>query len=604
MSKQNLLIGNAVDDGTGDYLRKGGQKINANFNLLFDDLGDGVVPHPAGAWKSITAETTTEFNAEFGKAYVVNTTRAQVRVNLPKGTVADYGKVIRLRDVYTSWRFNPVVVIPAKGDTVKGKSGARSLRVNLMDVELVYCSPGRWEFLENKQVNKISNPDMATVAKKEFIATEGQRDFINVFDDNEYNKTAVEVYHRGNLLYFGNAFNELSDYGSPGEGDALKALDGKSIRLKEGCKAGDVITVITYLDGVAQFRSSYNRLSVRVLDKAKTNNETVVGSRLVLDLTDNDAATAVAFEEFGYEEALGMLNPNTLEVYINGTVLQEVGTADMPRFYCEDAIADTEEECKSIGGKWAESFKDYYVALDDENKPIGIVFGRKLKHGDIVSIRWYNNDIGTLLQMEDIEETLDLKYIGQGADVNITGDITLTDYNNIGPRTIQRVEQYSTPISDSNQLFNLIYPVGTIYENALNPNNPETYMGFGTWILWGEGRTIVGWSNDNASPFSLNNNDIDSDGNPSKTAGRTGGNATMTLTSANIPTVTTDKQVLVVDKQGPVVVGGCQYDPEVEGPVYTKYREEAATVNRANQPAKAFDNMPPYITVYRWMRIA
>lgn len=150
----------------------------------------------------------------------------------------------------------------------------------------------------------------------------------------------------------------------------------------------------------------------------------------------------------------------------------------------------------------------------------------------------------------------------------------------------------------------MIYPVGTIYENALNPNNPETYMGFGTWVLWGEGRTIVGWSNDNSSPFAMNNNDLDVDGNPSKTAGRTGGNATMTLTSANIPSISTDKQVLVVDKQGPVVVGGCQYDPDAEGPVYTKYREERATVNQANQPAKAFDNMPPYITVYRWMRIA
>ena len=29
--KQNINIGNVVDDGTGDYLRKGGIKINENF---------------------------------------------------------------------------------------------------------------------------------------------------------------------------------------------------------------------------------------------------------------------------------------------------------------------------------------------------------------------------------------------------------------------------------------------------------------------------------------------------------------------------------------------------------------------------------------------
>ena len=42
--KQNINIGNVVDDGTGDYLRKGGIKINENFDELYYELGDGDVP--------------------------------------------------------------------------------------------------------------------------------------------------------------------------------------------------------------------------------------------------------------------------------------------------------------------------------------------------------------------------------------------------------------------------------------------------------------------------------------------------------------------------------------------------------------------------------
>ena len=33
--KELLNIGNAVDDGTGDYLRKGGDKINNNFDEFY-----------------------------------------------------------------------------------------------------------------------------------------------------------------------------------------------------------------------------------------------------------------------------------------------------------------------------------------------------------------------------------------------------------------------------------------------------------------------------------------------------------------------------------------------------------------------------------------
>lgn len=36
------------------------------------------------------------------------------------------------------------------------------------------------------------------------------------------------------------------------------------------------------------------------------------------------------------------------------------------------------------------------------------------------------------------------------------------------------------------------YPVGTVYINYSNPDNPATYLGFGTWVAAMEGETIVG----------------------------------------------------------------------------------------------------------------
>lgn len=40
--------------------------------------------------------------------------------------------------------------------------------------------------------------------------------------------------------------------------------------------------------------------------------------------------------------------------------------------------------------------------------------------------------------------------------------------------------------------FDKVYPIGSIYMNATNPNNPATYLGGGTWEQFGQGRTLIG----------------------------------------------------------------------------------------------------------------
>ena len=69
-----------------------------------------------------------------------------------------------------------------------------------------------------------------------------------------------------------------------------------------------------------------------------------------------------------------------------------------------------------------------------------------------------------------------------------------------------------------------IYPVGSIYINALTTTNPATLLGFGTWTAFGSGRVLVG----------LNSSDSAFD-----TLQETGGNKDAVVVSHN-HTATTD----------------------------------------------------------------
>lgn len=604
--KENLKIGNVVDDGTGDYLREGGQKIINNFDEIYTELGDGSILFPAGAWRKVQSSAGNVLNAAFGKSYTLDTSTSRIEVKLPKGSPADYGRVIKLRDVFGTWQVNNVTVTPANGDTLKGSSDSKVFNTNLTDLEMVYCLPGRWEYMANKLINKISNGDIATVMKQEFICTEGQTDFLNIFGDNDFNLVNTHVYHRGNLLFYGKDFSDDSDYGSPGAGpDEVVALDGKSIRIRQAAKAGDSLMVVTYLDGIAQWRSTYNRLDTAIYDKDLVNQPSIVGSTLVADL---NTLSLITVEQLGYvmNSNSGLINPSTFEVYLNGVILNEAGKAGLPLFRCYGADGQTQADCQALGGIWDSSKTDYIINVNDNTGAIeSLEFDRKFEHGDIITLKWYNNDIGTTMELDDIIVETDNRYVQRGAVFNLTGQIRVTDFNNPVLPNIEQLGPTQVNVQTISDIFDLIYPIGKPVENALNPNNPATYMGFGTWVPWGQERVLVGWSNNpQDTQFGLNNNYLDSNGNPTATAGGTGGSRTNTLTNNQIPALQTDEKVLVVDPDGPVIIGGCQFDPDDSGPAYSKYREERAKTNATHAPPQAVNNLSPYITVYRWLRVA
>ncbi|ENR5524120.1 hypothetical protein ACEWKQ_004015 [Escherichia coli] len=600
--KQNINIGNVVDDGTGDYLRKGGIKINENFDELYYELGDGNIPYSAGAWKTYNASSGQTLKAEWGKSYAINTSSGRVTLQLPKGTVNDYNKVIRARDVFATWNVNPVTLVAASGDTIKGSSSSVEINVQFSDLELVYCAPGRWEYVKNKQIDKIISSDISNVARKEFLVeVQGQTDFLDVFNGTSYNVNNIRVKHRGNELYYGDVFSENSDFGSPGENEGeLIPLDGFNIRLRQPCNVGDTVQIETFMDGVSQWRSSYTRRQIKVLDSKLTSKTSLEGSIYVTNLS---TMKSIPFSAFGLIPG-EPINPNSLEVRFNGILQQQAGTAGYPLFLCEGANSDTQEGCISLGGEWKESNTDYSIEYED-GKPISLLFDRKFESGDIIVITWFNNDLGTLLEKDDIIELTDDRYVSKGSSTEVTGDVALTDFDKIGWPNVEKVDSYTRTYNSISSIFDSIYPVGSIYENAINPNNPVTYMGFGSWKLFGKGQVLVGWNDDVTDPnFALNNNDLDSSGNPSHTAGGTVGTTSVTLENANLPATKTDERVLIEDENGSVIIGGCQYDPDETGPIYTKYREDYATTNSSHTPPANISNIQPSITVYRWIRIA
>lgn len=69
------------------------------------------------------------------------------------------------------------------------------------------------------------------------------------------------------------------------------------------------------------------------------------------------------------------------------------------------------------------------------------------------------------------------------------------------------------------ELFNLMYPVGTIYANGTDDRNPNVYFGVGTWEPYAEGEVLAGKSD--AGTFG--------------TAGASIGAETVTLSTAQIP---------------------------------------------------------------------
>lgn len=152
-------------------------------------------------------------------------------------------------------------------------------------------------------------------------------------------------------------------------------------------------------------------------------------------------------------------------------------------------------------------------------------------------------------------------------------------------------------------IINTVYPVGSIYMAAVS-TNPGTLFGVGTWTAI-QGRFLVG-----------------ADG--TYTAGSTGGAATRTLTTTELPahthsfSATTDADGIHDHQIGVDSVAGTgSGEFSVNGPADSAGEAGTGTIfdsgshthsvsgtTGSNGSGTAFSILPPYLSVYMWQRTA
>lgn len=128
-----------------------------------------------------------------------------------------------------------------------------------------------------------------------------------------------------------------------------------------------------------------------------------------------------------------------------------------------------------------------------------------------------------------------------------------------------------------------LHPVNSIYL-SMDSTNPNTLFGFGTWQLIGQGRTLVG---------------VDTSDNDFKTAGKTGGSKTHTLSINEMP-VHSHAQKISANFDDGEFSGRCDYNADSG---HMKEFGQGITTETAGG-GQAFNIMPPYVTVYIWERTA
>lgn len=151
-------------------------------------------------------------------------------------------------------------------------------------------------------------------------------------------------------------------------------------------------------------------------------------------------------------------------------------------------------------------------------------------------------------------------------------------------------------VDDSSDLTILAkaYPVGSVYINATDSTNPGTLLGFGTWVAFGTGRTLVG---------------IDAGQTEFDTAEETGGAKTHTLTTTEMPahthTITDPGHThnIATKDISAGTANVANTDSATTRNRSTDSNTTGITINSSGGGG-AHNNLQPYIVCYLWKRTA
>lgn len=154
--------------------------------------------------------------------------------------------------------------------------------------------------------------------------------------------------------------------------------------------------------------------------------------------------------------------------------------------------------------------------------------------------------------------------------------------NNIGTSTTTVMSQKAVTdaILTAQTIFNMIYPVGSIYM-SVSSTNPGSFFG-GTWVQWGNGRVPLGMGSNGTTNYT--------------TVQATGGSETVTLTTAQIPS----HSHRIMNYYPGGGSSGYSYCPDVGGGSVGYYNMGT----EATGSGQAHNNLQPYITCYMWKRTA
>lgn len=128
------------------------------------------------------------------------------------------------------------------------------------------------------------------------------------------------------------------------------------------------------------------------------------------------------------------------------------------------------------------------------------------------------------------------------------------------------------------------YYVGKIVMDTANVN-PATYLGFGTWTLWGQGRVPVG---------------VDTTDSDFNSVEKTGGEKKHKLTTAEMPKHKPNVGIYINNN----VSGGDVYWFEPKGFASGNTGSSNSTKVSEVGGDQAHNNLQPYITCYMWKRTA
>lgn len=185
--------------------------------------------------------------------------------------------------------------------------------------------------------------------------------------------------------------------------------------------------------------------------------------------------------------------------------------------------------------------------------------------------------------------------------IRLLKEVLKTQFPNLGSAAVTATAAEINLLAGG--IFDIIYPVGTIYESTSSAN-PSTYFTGTTWARYGNGRVTVGQDSSDGSFDSVND---------------TGGAKTVALTSAQMPSHTHSFSGTTSSNgshnhtytyeysRGSGVSGAADgassYVTGTTSTVGNHNHTFSGTTGGAGS-GSAHENMPPYCVVYRWKRTA